>query len=406
MISENRTLTFSHVIKSRFAPLIILLSGIALYYVLIATRPTPVKTQKTQQPLLVEVMRAEKTSETANIEALGIVKPAIEIPLQSRVNGEIIEVHKNFVPGGIFTKGETILKLDPSDFALLLNQRISELETAKANLQIEQGNQVIAEAEYKLLSETLTDSDLSLVLRRPQINIMRAQVKAAEAAVERAKLDLERTTITAPFNGTITERSVELGAQVSPGTTFGTFVGTDTYWVEAKIPLEQFKWIALPNEESSGSKVQIFNPDSWKSTQHIDGVLSHVSKNLEDSGRLLTLYIEINAPLEAFNTKDFQLFLNSYVRLHIQGNELKDVVALSREHLRSDTTVWIMNTSGTLEVREVESGFRTRDRIYIVSGIESGDLIITSDITAPVPNMPLRTNDGSILSPQVQSSEF
>ncbi len=397
------TQSFSSILTARAFPFFIILLGIALYYFFILTKPTPVKTQKIQQPLLVEVLPAEKTSEAATIEALGIVKPAIEIPLQSRVNGEVIEVHKNFVPGGVLKQGDIILKLDPTDYTLALSQRMSELETAQANLAIEQGNQAIAEAEYKLLAETINDADLSLVLRKPQINIIQAQVRAAQAAVEKAKLDLQRTTITAPFNGTVIERNVELGAQISAGITFGTFVGTDKYWVEAKIPLEQLRWVSLPGKDSPASKVEIFNPESWNSTQYIEGSLSHVSKNLEDSGRLLTLYIEIDAPLEISNTQDFQLFLNSYVRLHIRGQELTNVVALSREHLRNDTTVWIMNASRNLEIREVDISFRTRDTVYVVSGIETNDLIITSDIMTPIAGMPLRTSDGSVLGSKEES---
>ena len=159
--------------KPFIIPLLLIISGIAIYSILMATRPTANKLPRKQEDYLVEVFPIHSTNETTKIFATGTIRPAIQIPLQSRVTGEIIKVSENFVPGGIFKKDEIIIQIDPTDFKITLTQRQSELATANANLKLELGNQSIAKAEYKLLEETLNPDDLSLVLRQPQIEIVK-----------------------------------------------------------------------------------------------------------------------------------------------------------------------------------------------------------------------------------------
>ena len=81
------------------------------------------------------------------------------------------------------------------------------------------------------------------MLREPQIESLRAKLNAAEASVQRARIDLERTEIFAPFNGQILDRSAELGSQISAGDELARLVGTETYWVIATIPINKLRWI-------------------------------------------------------------------------------------------------------------------------------------------------------------------
>ncbi len=73
--------------------------------------------------------------------------------------------------------------------------RESELQQAEASLEIEEGRQSLARKELALLEETIDETNRALVLREPQFASIQAQVSAAKAAVERAKLDLERYAV-------------------------------------------------------------------------------------------------------------------------------------------------------------------------------------------------------------------
>ncbi len=377
--------------KKILIPISIVIMGILVFYILIKTRPTASKLPKKNEALLVEVTPVAKVSKATLVEATGTIVPAVQIPLQTQVSGRIIEVSDNFIPGGIIKKGDVILKVDPTDFRLELKQRQSELATAQANLKLEQGNQSIAKAEYDLLSETLNQEDLTLVLRKPHIEIVESKVDAAKAAVERAEVDLARTTITAPFNGAILERSVEIGAQISQGSAFGSFVGTDKYWLEAKIPVDHLKWLEFPTESQEGSTVEITNSNAW-GEKNIKGKISHVSKNLEQNGRLLTVYVSIDSPLKIAKEKGIQIFLNSYVNLKILGKELENVISISRDYLRNGDIVWVMNEKNEMEIRKIKIEFKGVNEVFISDGLKEGEFLIKSNVNTPVAGMKLRTS--------------
>ena len=88
-------------------------------------------------------------------------------------------------------------------------------------MQIEEARQRLAEKELKLLKGSIDETNRGLVLREPQIASIQAEVSAAEAAVERAELNLDRTHVYAPFDAQVLSRNVNIGSQVSPGDELG-----------------------------------------------------------------------------------------------------------------------------------------------------------------------------------------
>ena len=104
------------------------------------------------------------------------------------------------------SKGDLLLRIDPADFENAVSISKSELEQAEASLAIEEGRQSLAKKELALLEGTIDEINRALVLREPQIASIRAEVNAAQAAVERAQLDLDRTSVFAPFDAQILSR--------------------------------------------------------------------------------------------------------------------------------------------------------------------------------------------------------
>lgn len=96
------------------------------------------------------------------------------------------------------------------------------------------GRQKIAESDLELLDElgeSGARTNRDLVLRQPQLRTAEARVASAEAAVEQAKLDLQRTSIKAPFTLQVIERLIDVGSQVAPGDDLGRLVGIEEFWI-------------------------------------------------------------------------------------------------------------------------------------------------------------------------------
>jgi len=344
----------------------------------------------------VEVIPVQISTQEIVVYAMGTVQPAQEVALHPRLNGEIISVSQEFVPGGFFKKGQTILQIDPKDYQLFVRQRESDVALAKSDLAIELGQQSVARQEYELLGEAISKEDQDLVLRQPQLEKVRATLMTAQAALEQARINLERTAVKAPFNATVRSREVDLGTQVTTSTLLANLTGTDKYWIQAAVPIDQLKWIHIPRSSNdSGSAVRILNEAAWGAETSRNGEVVRLLNTLEEEGRMAQLLVTVHDPmsLEAANTGKPPLILNDYVRVEIQGIELEAVAAVDRQWIRNGDQVWIMNDKGQLEIRPVEIAFYGRDQIFIRSGLADGELLVTTDLAVPVEGLPLRTPD-------------
>ncbi|MBN1592457.1 MAG: efflux RND transporter periplasmic adaptor subunit [Candidatus Coatesbacteria bacterium] len=387
----------SYISRFGLAIIILLVAGlIAAYWM--SNKPKAQRTQPPKQSILVEVAPIKLGEHQVVVEAMGTVIPAKEVQLTSRVGGEVVEVAPEFVPGGQFRRGEKVLKIDPRDYELVLKQRKSELAKAESELKLEMGQQSISQKEYKLLGQEVESGDEELLLRKPQLESARAAVASAEAAYEKAALDLNRTTVEAPFNSQIQSTSVEVGAQVSAGAALGSIAGTDEYWVKVSVPVDQLKWIDIPgNGNTTGSTVRILYVTQSGETDAWNGKVMRLMPSLETQGRLAQILVNVEDPLGLSDpaTKRRPLLLDSYVRAEIIGRQLDNVAAIDRTSLRDGNHVWVMLPDDTLDIREVEIAWGSDELVCVSGGLRDGELLVISDIAAPVKRTSLRTGNGS-----------
>jgi RND family efflux transporter MFP subunit len=312
--------------------------------------------------------------------------------------------------------------------ALNIEQRKADIIKAQKDLKVEKGQQKIAKREYEVLGETISENDEELVLRRPQLKAAEAAVDAskarlkeaeaqkksaeaekrsaevakisyeaeksqAEIAIEKAKLNLERTDIRAPFNAVIQAKKVETGSQVSVGTPIVTVVDSDEYWIQVSIPVDRLKWIDLPNsDEKKGSSVRIYHEAGWGKGVFRTGTVKRLMTEVETKGRMARLLVSVKDPLslKAGRAIKPQMILGSYVRVEIEGNVLKDVVCIPRSSLHDENRVWIMQPDNTLDIRKVNIAWSENDSVCVSNNLKDDELLITSDLAAPVQEMALR----------------
>jgi len=340
--------------------------------------------------MLVEVSPAERGTFRPIISGLGPVEPARDIHLRPRVSGRVLDISASFMPGGRIAAGTPLVTIDPSDYEIIIRQRKSELQQARAQLDIEMGRQDVARREFALIDQEISKENQALVLRKPQLAAARAAVRSARAALDQAELELKRTTITAPFDAQVITRTVNRGSQVSPGTDLGRLVGTDEYWIVAAVPLAAIEMIDFPSGSAVGSPVVIRNRSAWPAGATRTGSVSRLIGALDDETRLARVVVSVRNPLSSSDLNTPQLIVGSIVQAEITGKELNDVIRIKREHLRRDNTVWLKR-DGLLEVQRVSVIFQDRQYVYISAGLEEGDQVVTSNLATIVPGAPLRT---------------
>lgn len=377
---------------------VILLLAASVITVIRLTEPKAQRTSASKRTaMLVEVTHGELGTFQPEILVMGTVRPDKEIVLSPRVGGEIVSISQSFTPGGFVDEGEILLQIDPADYEVVLLQRKSELLQASADLELELGRQDLAQKDYKELEGTISSEYKSLVLRTPQLNTARSRVEAAEAAVRRAELDLERTRIRAPFAAHVINREANVGSQVSPGESLGKLVGIKHYWVEAAVPVSSLRWIDFSEErESSGKGVHIRNRAAWPEGIFREGSVHSLIGELEDQTRLARVLITVADPLshEPESAGLPPLMVGSFVEARIAGIPIQDVIRIDREYVRQDDTIWI-DENGVLRIRELEIVFRDDEFAYVRSGLSAADQVITTNLATVFDGAALRQVEGT-----------
>ncbi len=357
---------------------------------MMTNKPRPERRKPVPTIPVVTVQELSLSDYLVIIPAMGTVVPAKEVDLKAQVGGPIIWTHPEFVEGGIVSKGQTLAKIDPVDYELALTAKRAVLETAIANLKAEQGKQLVARTEWEILGlgEDASELDRELALRRPQLAEMEAILEGAGAEVRQAELALERTVIRAPLNALIRSVNVDVGGQISAQNTLAILVGTDSYYIEAMIPLDRIDWIQLPEGPTNpGSIVSV----KTGTGQVQPGRVFKLMGDIQTSGRLARLLIEVKDPLDLRdpNPKRQPMLLGDFVSVDIEGRTIEDVFNIPRQYLKDGNLVYTVDSENRIRIKEVKVVWR--DVVSVVAkGLAPGERLVVSDLPAAVEGMSIR----------------
>jgi multidrug efflux system membrane fusion protein len=149
---------------------------------------------------LVEARAVKAGVHRFQILSQGEIRARTEINLVAEVPGKIVSVSSNFTAGGFFEDGEVLARLDSRDFEVAVAQAEAALAQGRVRLDREKAEALVARREWESLGRGEANP---LLLREPQLAEAEALMAAAEANLRKAKLDLSRCEIRAPFGGSL-----------------------------------------------------------------------------------------------------------------------------------------------------------------------------------------------------------
>lgn len=371
----------------------ILLLAVLAVFVIRWTEPGARKSEATRRSAaLVEIVEATRGTYRPVLEVLGTVEPARDILLSPRVGGEVLSIAPNFLPGGFVRQGEELVRIDPADFENAVVLREADLQEARATLALEEGRRSVAEQEYALLGEDLPEADRGLVLREPQLESARARVEASRAALEQARLDLARATVTAPFDGQVLRRNVNIGSQVEAGSVLARLVGTDEYWVQATVPVRHLRWVVFADDvRGEGSPVEVRHRGAWEAGEVRTGRVVRLIGTVDEETRLARVLVSVPDPLGR-EADVPPLLLGTVVQTRIEGRAIENVVRLDRDYLRENDTVWVF-ADGKLQIRSAQVIYRDGRYAYLTDGVEDAEDVVTTSLATVAEGLPLRLAD-------------
>ena len=375
--------------------IVIVAAAVGIAKMMSSLRKPPEKKEKTVSAPLLNAIQVYPESLQMTVQGFGTVKPRMEVQVVPQVSGKVMQCHPQLVNGGFFQADEPLVVIEQTDYTLAVEAAAAAVAQAEVKVEQEKAEADIAHQEWEKLHSGQQPSSI-LVFREPQIRNAQAQLSAAKARLAKAKLDLERTTITMPFDGRVVSTNIDVGQFITMGAPIATVYRTDV--VEVVVPLEdaELAWFAVPlnsnhNGDNSYAAVTVFA--EFAGAEHTwAGRLVRTAGRMDPKSRMVHVVAQIPDPFETESGRP-PLVPGMFVRVDIQGEQVKGIYRLPRYAVRNGREVWIAKGAGKtkkLTIQPVEIVRTGREFAYIASGLNEGDFVVTSPLGTVTNGMTVR----------------
>ena len=361
----------------------------------IALNYEPEEKKRPFNTLAVMADRARLDNVQLSVNTQGETRPRTEIDLVPQVSGKIVYVSPNFLEGGIFRRGETLVRIDPKDYEVAVISAEARLANAQQALTREIAEGQIARADYEELGR---GTPSPLALREPQRQQAEAALTAARADLENARLQLTRTSVTAPFAGRVRSKTADVGQFVAPGTRLGRIFSTDI--VEVRLPLTDADLakidlpIAFVAESREAAPKVTLSTTLQGERREWEGRIMRTDASYDTQTRALFAIAEVVDPYGAGATDGVPLAPGLFVDARIDGRSLDNVIVLPRDGLRPRNEVYVVDDTGKAEIREASVIDTSPDRAVLRPGvIREGEIVVVSPMERSRIETPLKVLD-------------
>ncbi|HDG1100818.1 efflux RND transporter periplasmic adaptor subunit [Klebsiella aerogenes] len=332
----------------------------------------------------VHVVHSEPLSVTTELPGRTSAFRVAEV--RPQVSGIILK--RNFVEGSDIKAGESLYQIDPATYQAALNsakgdEAKAEAAAAIAHLTVKRyvpllGTQYISQQEYDQAVATARQAD--------------ADVVAAKAAVENARINLAYTKVTSPIDGRIGKSSVTEGALVTNGQAdaMATVQQLDPIYVDVTESSNDFmrlKQESLQRGDDSKS-VQLIMENGQPYS--LKGSLQFSDVTVDESTGSITLRA-------VFPNPQHTLLPGMFVRARIDEGVNPQAILVPQQGVtrtpRGDATVLIVNAQNQVENRKVTAAQAIGDKWLITSGLQNGDKVIVSGLQKVRPGVTVKATE-------------
>ncbi len=353
-------------------PFVILVFAFGGYKLLESMKPAP----KSQVPPpvvpLVEQIVVSPEDHAPPVRSYGTVESFFETDLTSQVSGQILEVSGKFLVGEKVSKGELLVKIDPTDYAAALAREESNLTIAERTFAEEEIRAEQAAGDWEASGRDLAKAT-DFVLRKPQLAAAKASIESAKAAITKARADLDRTEVKAPFDGVITARDASPGNQASAQVSLGNMVSTDK--VEIRLPLtaDQMARVAIPTD------VLITSP--LKPGVEWAAKMVRMEPSVDRQNQLMYGVAEVPDPYaDVAKTLPIGIFAN----VLITATPVPDTYRVPEAAFVADRYLWVIDAKSELQRVEAKRVMSFDGQVYLKAKSEAlGELRV---VTRPLSN--------------------
>ncbi len=383
-------------IKRFLFPMAIVVAGLGLAGLIIATGPkleqqSPPSSAPLVRTWVADVQTVQMTSITH-----GSVLPRTESELIPEVSGRIIEMSSVVVSGGFFKKGDLLLKIDPLDYEVALEQARASLAAARSEFTnaTKAHNRLLDLAKRQSASQSQQDDALN------RLRFAQASIREATARLSKAERDITRTTVTAPYDGRVRTERVDIGQFVTRGAPIASLYATDVAEVRLPIQDEELAYLKLPlSGQTDQHMPTVILRARFAGEEHTwQGRIVRTEGELDPKTRMINIVAQVQSPYERSGSRP-PLAVGLFVEAEIIGIRVDNVFVLPRSALQANEQVYVMTDENRLSFREVEIIREVGEDVYITGGLKRGETISLSTVNNAIEGMLVRPIDKAGIDP-------
>lgn len=370
-------------------PVAVLAGAVFVARVLVASKPEAARQPPGEMAVAVSTIEAVRTNHTVEVQAMGNVVPARRVELRAQVGGRVIRRHPALEVGGHLAEGEVVIEIEREDYEAALADARAALSQAKLNEALERQRETVAADEWRQSGQVAADAaSMAIALREPYIEAAKSAVAAAEGAVERARRNLERTRIKAPFDSVVLSTQAETGSILAPQSMVAVLAGTDMFHIEAAVPVASLDWIGRLKDGAFDPMpaVRVTVVSGERDVVSSEGRAVRLLGDMSPAGLMARVLVAVDRP---YDQTEGKLLLGAYAQCTIAGKRLDDVFAIPRSVVRDDETLWIADKDDRLAILKPELLRKGPEYVLVKAGIDGDMRIISSALPAAIPGMRL-----------------
>ena len=391
-------------------PIVVLAASIAVAVFLMSNRPELARAPAQERSWVVEAVEVAYGELQPDLTVFGEVIAGREVEMRALVAGAVTALGEDFVEGGSVRKGELLVAIDPFDSQANLDERRAQLAEVRARAQeilassqaesealeheIEQAEMIADDvARFEVLRErgtvsqkALDDARLALSRQREAVIVRRnafdswaakltqqnAIIDRFEVGVRRARRDLDRTRLLAPFDGFLSETSAAVGKRLSVNDRVARLVAAEALEVHVNLSDAQFGRL-LDEGGLRGRPARVVWTVGPRSIA-ADAVIERTGARIDPASGGVPVYarlkgIDLQSPLRP----------GAFVEVRLKDRRYADVARLPDSALHGDTVYVVVGDR--LAVRRVEVMAYHGEDIVVRGDLVDGDRVTITRFT-------------------------
>ncbi|HXQ82974.1 MAG TPA: efflux RND transporter periplasmic adaptor subunit [Xanthobacteraceae bacterium] len=300
-------------------------------------------------------------------DALGTVLAENTVAIRAQVTGQIVSVA--FVQGQEVRQGDVLARIDPAPFKATLDQNVAKKSDDEAQLVDAQKDL----ARFTTLARKDFETQQNVDLQQAKVDHFKASIDSDQAAIEAAQIQLNYATITAPIDGVVGFRQVDVGNIIHTNDVNPLTVLTQIKPCTAVFTLPQSD-LGPVREAMLQGTVSVLAFDQNDQKQLAEGKLLLINNQIDQTTSTIQLKAE-------FPNDDGRLWPGEFVRIRILITTRKNAVTIPPVAVQRGPDgfyVWVINPDNTAEQRPIDAQTVNEDTAIASKGLNVGERVVVN----------------------------